>query len=291
MKKRKASDRAFDIFVYTILIFLSVSIVLPFMQIITISVSPSEVLNTYGMHIFPTKITWEGYATVFENELLWNSYYLTIVRTVVGTTLNVILTVCAAYPLSKKHFPNRRLWTGLVIFTMYFSGGLVPTYMLVRNLGMINSMSALIFPGLVSAFNLIITRNFFMSIPESLEESAKLDGANDIKILTSIILPLSKPIIATISLWYAVGHWNAWFDSMIYINDENKQILQMILRKIVLQGSMAQDAEAMLGGMVVVSTQTVKMATLIVSIVPIMLVYPFIQKYFVKGVLIGSVKG
>ncbi len=291
MKMKKPSDRLFDFFIYAILIFLSISIILPFMQIITISLSPSEEINKFGMHIWPKKVVWDGYETVFKNNLLWNAYKITIIRTVVGTFFNVILTVSAAYALSKSYFPNKRLWTGFIIFTMYFSGGLIPTYMLVRSLGLINTMAALIAPGLVSAFNLIIARNFFMAIPSSLEESARLDGANDIKILTAIILPLSKPIIATIALWYAVGHWNAWFDSMIYILDGNKQVLQIVLRKIVLIGTLAQDAEATLGRSVSVSTDTVKMATLMVSIIPIMCVYPFIQKYFVKGVLVGSVKG
>lgn len=284
-------DNLFDMMVYAVLLLLSIAIITPFMQILTISMSPSEVVNKFGLHLWPTSFDFSGYQRVFENELVWISYKNTLVRTIVGTGLNVILTVAAAYPLSKKYLPHRSLWTGLIVFTMYFSGGLIPNYLLIRSLKMLNTIYALIIPGMVSAFNLIIVRNFFMAMPESIEESAKIDGAHDMMILLKIVLPLSKPIIATISLWYGVGHWNAWFDSMIYIMDEKKMVLQMILRKIVLEGTMAQEAEVYMGTRISVSPDTVKMATLVVSVIPILCVYPFMQKYFVKGVLIGSLKG
>lgn len=288
--KRKLGDVTFDIVIYVLLGALCIAIILPFMLITTISLSPPEVLNEFGFHLIPTKISLEGYRRVFQNDLIWTAYLNTIIRVVIGTSLNVILTVLMAYPLSKKYFPHRTFWTGAIVFTMYFSGGLIPGYLLVKNLGLLNKMGSLILPGLISAFNMIIVRNFFMGLPDSIEESAKIDGANDFVVLLRIVMPLSKPIIATIALWYGVGHWNAWFDCMIYIMDEKKYVLQMVLRKIILEGTMGEEAE-MSGIIAPVSPDTVKMATLIVSILPIICMYPFLQKYFVKGVMIGSLKG
>lgn len=286
--KRTAGDKIIDVIIYIILGGLSVITIIPFLQVITISMSPSEEVIKYGMHLFPTKFDFEGYRRVFEYELIWKAYYNTIVRTVLGTGLSVLLTIIGAYPLSKKYLPNRNLWTGLIVFTMYFSGGLIPTYILVNSLGLRDSINALILPGAVSAFTLIVTRNFFMTIPESVEESARIDGANDIYILYKIMIPLSLPIIATISLWYGVGHWNAWFDCMIYMKTQSKFVLQYVLRMILLEGSI-QDMAA--DQMVAVNSDTMKMATLVVATLPIICVYPFLQKYFVKGVMIGSLKG
>lgn len=289
--KKKRSDIIFDTVVYSFLIFLCIAIIIPFMQIITISLSYQADLNKPGFHLIPTNISWDGYRAVFKNKMLWNAYFNTIIRVSLGTFLNVFFTVLAAYPLSKKYLPNRTLWTGLIVFTMYFSGGLMPTYFLIRDLHMLNNMSCLIVPGLISAFNLIIVRNFFMALPESVEESAKIDGAKDLTILFRIVLPLSKPIIATIALWCGVGHWNAWFDCMIYIRDKNQWVLQMLLRNIIIEGNVSEEIEKTTGSIPPISPDTLKMATLIISIVPIMCVYPFVQKYFVKGVMIGSLKG
>lgn len=286
--KRTLGDRIIDAVIYSFLGCLSVITIIPFLQVLTISMSPSEEVIKYGMHLFPVKFDFEGYRSVFEYELIWKAYYNTIVRTVLGTVLSVLLTIIGAYPLSKKYLPNRNLWTGLIVFTMYFSGGLIPTYILVNSLGLRDSIGALIFPGAVSAFTLIVTRNFFMTIPESVEESARMDGANDIYILYKIMIPLSLPIIATISLWYGVGHWNAWFDCMIYMKTQSKFVLQYVLRMILLEGSI-QDMAA--DQMVAVNSDTMKMATLVVATLPIICVYPFLQKYFVKGVMIGSLKG
>jgi putative aldouronate transport system permease protein len=288
-RKRTAGDLTFDVVIYLILICLSFITLIPFLQVITISLSPSQEINKYGLHILPTAITLEGYQTLLSKPMIWQSYYNTILRTVLGTLLSVFLTVLGAYPLSKKYLPNRNLWTGLIVFTMYFSGGLIPSYILVRNLGLMNHLGALILPGAVSAFNLIITRNFFMTLPESIEESARIDGAGDIYILFTIIIPLSTAIIATIGLWYAVGHWNAWFDCLLYIKTQKKYVLQLVLRQILLEGQTQDITTESQQSMV--STDTMKMATLVVAIVPIICTYPFLQKYFVKGVMIGSLKG
>lgn len=286
--KKTMNDYIFDGFVYTVLILLSIITIIPFLQVITISLSPSEVVMKYGMHLFPTKLDFNGYIKVFEYDLIWKAYSNTIVRTVLGTALSVFLTILGAYPLSKKYLPHRNFWTGVIVFTMYFSGGLIPTYILVNALGLRDTVGALILPGAISAYNLIIARNFFMTIPESVEESARIDGANDITILLKIVIPLSMPIIATISLWYGVGHWNAWFDNMIYMKTQSKFVLQYVLRMILLEGSI-QDIGSDQG--VYVNTDTMKMATLVVATLPIIMVYPFLQKYFVKGVMVGSLKG
>ncbi|WP_242985470.1 carbohydrate ABC transporter permease [Vallitalea okinawensis] len=288
--KRSKDDLLVDLFCYLFLIILSITIIIPFMQVITISFSPTHVINSYGLKLFPTEITLEGYKKVFSDELIWSGYMNTIFVTVVGTILNVLFSVLGAYPLSKRYLPYRNMWTGLIVFTMYFSGGLIPSYMLVKNLGMLNSLTALILPGLISAYNMIIMRNYFMSLPESLEESARIDGAHDYTILFKIILPLSKPIIATVSLWYGVHHWNSWFHSMIYIQDRDKQVLQYVLRLILSEGQVDEVGET-LAEAAAVNSETMKMAALVVATLPIICVYPFIQKYFVKGVMVGSLKG
>lgn len=286
--RRKPSDFVMDITIFMILIGLSMITLIPFLQVLTISLSSSAEVNKFGLHLFPTKIDLEGYKVLLSNETIWRAYLNTIVRTVLGTSLSVFLTILGAYPLSKRNLPNRKLFTGIIVFTMYFSGGIIPSYILVNDLGLRNSMAALILPGAINAFNLIIVRNFFMTLPESVEESARIDGAGDIYILFKIIIPLSTAIIATISLWYAVGHWNAWFDCMIYITSQKKYVLQMVLRQILLEGQTQDISSAVQQA---VNSETMKMATLVASILPIMCVYPFLQKYFVKGVMVGSLKG
>ncbi|WNR45436.1 carbohydrate ABC transporter permease [Paenibacillus roseipurpureus] len=287
--KKSKSDILFLSVVYSVLTVLSIGTLLPFFQILTLSMSPIDVVNSYGFHFIPTSFDFAGYRQVFHNQLIWISYGNTIMRTGLAILLTVTLTFLGAYPLSKKTLPHRTFWTGFIVLTMFFSGGLIPLYMLVKGLGLMNSMWSLILPGAVSTFLLLIVRNFVHEIPVALEESAKMDGANDIYILRKIILPLSMPVLATVALYTGVHHWNAWFDSMLYIQSEKKQVLQMILRKIVLDGDIAAAGTEMAQS--AVNTQSMKLATLVVSIIPIICVYPFLQKYFVKGTLIGSIKG
>ncbi len=289
--RRTLSDFVVDFFVYAILLLLCLATVVPFLQVITVSLSPASVVNSYGLKIFPKQISWDGYIRVFQYKEIWRSYYNTIVRTLFGTLISLGLYVLGAYPLAKKYLPNRSFWTGLLVFTMYFSGGLIPSYLLVRNLGLRNTVFALILPGAINTFNLIIVRNFFMGIPAEIEEAARIDGANEVFILARIIVPLSKPVLATVALWSIVGHWNAWFDCLLYITDSSKYVLQLLLRRIIIEGKV-QDLEMELASQqVVVNTESMKMATLMVSVLPIICIYPFLQKYFVKGVMIGSLKG
>ena len=289
-KKRRASisSRVFDVIVYTLLVLVALVTIIPFLQVVTISMSPPEVVASYGLHLLPTKIDMEGYRSIFKYKLLWSSYYNTIVRTALGTGLSMVLYIVGAYPLSKRYLPNWWFWMFFVIFTMYFSGGMIPSYLLINNwLKLSNTLWALILPPAMSAYNLIIVRNFFESIPDSLEESARIDGARETTVLFKIVVPLSKPVLATVALWCMVSHWNAWYDCMLYIRDDAKYVLQYTLQRILLDGQV-QDLDN-IGAKV--NTETMKMASIVVSILPIMVVYPFVQKYFTKGVMIGAVKG
>lgn len=204
----------------------------------------------------------------------------------------MIATLLTAYPLSKKYFPNRVFWTGVFVFTMFFDGGLLPNYLLVRGLGLLDKVWALILPKLIVTYTMIIVRNYFMSLPDSLEESAKIDGANDFYILFKIIIPLSAPIIATVSLWTIVDNWNAWFDSLIYMRDIKKHVLQVVLRRIVLENSsQVMELVGTVSDEAPTNPENIKAAVVMVTTIPIIVVYPFLQKYFVKGILVGSLKG
>jgi len=292
--KRSKSEILFLAFIYTFMIALCITIIFPFWNIFTLSVT-GEGVSTTRFYLWPPVTTLSNYARVFDSRHIWVGFANTLHRTIIGTFLTLLFTIHLAYPLSKKYFPHRTFWTLLIVFTMFFSGGMIPDFILVRSLGLIDTRWAMIVPGLISAFNMIIMRNFFMNIPDSLEESVRIDGGNDIIILYRIILPLSGPIIATIALWTAVGHWNAWFDNLIYVNDANLIVVQVVLRRVVLEGS--QQLINMAGGALVdtgmerITPETIRAATIMVITVPILCVYPFIQKYFVKGVMVGSLKG
>ena len=278
-----------DSLIYVVLILLALTTVLPLMQVITVSISPIEVNSRFGLHLLPEfdKITFEAYQSVLKYRDVWTGYWNTFVRTSLGLALSLVLYTLGAYPLSKRYLPNRRFWNFFIIFTLYFNGGLIPTYILLRNLGMLDKRVVMIIPPAVSGFTLIILRNFFTSIPEELEESALIDGAGPLRILFQIVVPLSKPVLATVSLWTIVYHWNEWFSSMIYITDKGKWVLQYILRRILLEGQVPSIEDVV----TTVSSDAQRMATLVVATLPIICIYPFLQKYFVKGILIGSVKG
>lgn len=285
---KRPGDVLMDVVIYTFLFVVAAATVIPFLQVATISVSPSHVANSYGLHIFPRQLTFEGYRAVFRHGLIWRSYLNTIVRTVTATGLSVALLILGGYPLSKPNLPHRRFWTAFIVFTMYFQGGIIPDFLLVNWLGLRDSLWALILPRAVYAFNLIIVRNFFMALPDEIEESARIDGAKELTILLRIVIPLSMPVLATVTLWSAVYQWNQWFDCMIYIQTQTKFVLQYVLRLVLIEG---QQEYVPASGSEYVNTDTMKMATLMVAVIPIILTYPFLQKYFVKGVLIGSVKG
>lgn len=267
----------------------------PFLYVLATSFSSNASVLAGRVSIVPDGFNLRAYKAVFNYSLVWTSYRNTIFYTTLGTAINMLLTILAAYPLSRKDFYGRGIFTFFIAVTMFFSGGLIPTFLIVRGLGLYNTFWALLLPGAISTTNMIIMRTFFQNIPDALEEAAIIDGASDLQILTKIILPLSIPSIATIGMFYAVGHWNSWFSAMIYLRDRSKYPLQLVLRQIVLQNQV-NELLSQQHGTTIEETQsliseTVKYATIIVAVVPILCVYPFIQKYFVKGVMIGSIKG
>ena len=287
-RKRGAEDWIVDILAYGIAIILVISIILPFMQVITISMSPASVVNKTGFHLIPTQFDFSGYTKIASDENFWHSYMVTIIRAIAGTASGVLVTLLTAYPLAKTNLPYRKGLMIFVVFTMYFSGGMIPKYLLIKNLHLANNFLVYILPCLITGFALIITRNFFMSLPPALEESAKIDGATNMQVLFKIYLPLSTPVIATISLWYCVQHWNSWMDNMLYVTKNSLYVLQYVIQTILTNGQTA-DMEMMTD--VIVHTETMKMAALVLSLIPIVCTYPFLQKYFVKGMMVGSVKG
>lgn len=297
-KTRKVPGHGFSVgkaVIYLVLFLFALTIVLAFWHLLNLSLSPSYIATKGGLLLYPKDLTWDNYAKVIGNRYIWVGYKNTLIRTIVGTTLQLFFTAMGAYCLSKKFFPHRTFWTFLIVFTMFFSGGLIPSYLLVKNLGLLNTYGAMILPGFISAYNLVIMRNYFQSLPEEIEESCLIDGAGRFRIFVQIILPLSKPILATVALWLAVGHWNAWYDVLLYVSDDSMFTLQVILRRIIITGSKemldtdiasrASEADSM------VSSEGLKAACIFVTTLPILCVYPFIQRYFVKGIMIGSLKG
>ena len=288
--KRSAGDRAFDWINYLFLALFSLTILFPFWNLFVQSVSSPDSGVVDALQMWPKKFSAFNYKYVLANKYIWTGYRETLIRTIAGTALSVTLTAMGAYVLSKKKLSNRNFWTTVVLIPMFFSGGMIPSYLWMVNLHLIDNRLVLILPGLISSYNLIIMRNFFMSVPEGLEESAMIDGAGSIRIFFSIVLPISKAVLATVALWVMVGHWNAWFDATIYIRDANKLPLQVVLRRILMEGTQ-QMMDMNSTDTNHVTPDTLKAATTFVCMLPIMCVYPFVQKYFVKGVIIGSLKG
>lgn len=289
MKNYRIGEKTFSLINALFMLLICATMLYPFLYLISVAISTENVPMT-KIYLIPPEVTLNNIKQVLKNEYILYGFRNTIVRTILGTFLSVTFTVLGAYPLSKKYFPNRKFWMAFISVTMFFSAGLVPTYLWIKALGLRDTIWVLVLPGLVSAYNLIIARNFFMGLPESVEESARIDGANDWCILYKIIVPMSMPIIATLTLWIAVDQWNAWFDSMLYITDAKKQVLQVVVRRIVLEGSIdPTDGNPELQASA--NPEMLKAATTLVTTVPILVVYPFIQKYFVKGVMVGSVKG
>ena len=290
--RRSRGEVIFSFFNGVFLVLFSMSIILPFLHILSVSFSSASEAARLGLHLYPREFSLTAYRRVLSSIYIWRGYLNTIIRTAFGTALSLSMTAAGGYVLSKKYIPHRVFWTALVVFTMFFSGGLIPVYLLVQSLGLIDSYLALILPSAVSAFNLLIMRNYFMTIPQSLEESARIDGTPEWRILVSIIMPIAKPMLATVGLWITVWHWGAWFDCLIYMRNPDKFVLQILLRRIILEGT--QEILNMNMGEDVKQTaypDSVRGAAIFVTTLPIMLVYPFIQKHFVKGIMVGSLKG
>ncbi|SFP95329.1 carbohydrate ABC transporter permease [Caldicoprobacter faecalis] len=299
--KKTVGERIFNCINITFLTILAIACLYPMLYVLFASFSdPIELMKHRGLMLRPLGFTIEGYKLVFKNSSITTGYLNTLFYVTAGTAINLFMTSLGAYVLSRKNVLWKNAIAFMITITMLFSGGLIPFYLLVKSLGMVNTRWALIIPGAISTYNLFVMRTSFASIPDSLEESAKIDGANDFIILFRIILPLSKAVLAVMTLFYAVGHWNAWFNAMIFLRKRELFPLQLILREILI----ANDMQSMsnLEGLVDVSVQAnadivyfarllVQYCTIIVATLPILFLYPFVQKYFVKGVMIGSLKG
>lgn len=290
--KTSPAEKAFTVFNYTFFTIVCLIMVYPFWHVLMQSLSSAEQALKGGVFLYPRDLNFDTYVSVFKNPQIPSGFMTTIFVTVVGATLGTLITAMTAYPLSKSRLRGGKFLMVLVLITMIFNAGMIPNYLLIRNLGLYDSRWALILPLLVSAYNCILMKNFFLSIPESIEESARIDGANDLRIFFSMILPLSKATIATILLFNAVMYWNDYFSSVIYIQSTDRWSLQAVLRFMLTNTQQAMQA-AGVNVRVQQSTNavTIKAASIIVTTVPILVVYPFVQKYFVKGVMIGGVKG
>jgi len=291
--KESLSSRIFDVFNTLFMIFIIVIMLYPFLHVIALSLSETSEIMKGNVNIIPRGFNVEGYKLILTSPQLWIAYKNTIIYAVLGTFITLLFTSLMAYPLAINDFVAKKFITVYLTITMFFSGGLIPTFLLIRNLGLINTIWVMVLPGCVSAYNVVVFRTFFQGISPELRESAYLDGANDFIILFAIILPLSKALLATFGLFSMVGHWNSWFDALIYLNEEKKYPIQMILRKIlfVSNASAANDAAQVMIESRLVHPKNIQMAVIVVTIAPIMCVYPFLQKYFVQGVMIGSIKG
>jgi putative aldouronate transport system permease protein len=281
-----------DVIIYLILFVAGAITVLPIWIVLMRSFTPAHLIARHPLLLWPREPSLEAYRYILQTPTLLRSFRTTVYVTVVGTAINMFLTITAAYGLSKTDVPGNALMMGFIVFAMLFGAGIVPTYIVVNRLGLIDSLWALMLPNAVSPFNLILMRNYFWSVPSDIEDAARIDGASDWRVLWTIIVPLSMPAIATIGLFYAVGHWNAFFNALFYINDNRKWTLQLLLRSIVietnLQGMGTATGEVQQR---FINPDNIKAATIIFATVPILCVYPFLQRYFVQGVKLGAIKG
>ena len=290
--RTSTGEKIFTVFNYTFITVLCLVMLYPFWHVVMQSFSSMEETLKGGMFLYPKGFNIDTYKSVFNNPQVFTGFGTSFMVTIVGTVLGTLLTAMTAYPLSKARLRGGKVMMVLVLFTMIFAAGMIPSFLLVQGLGLLDNRLALILPALVSAYNCIIMKNFFLSIPESLEESARIDGANDIRIFFSIIVPLSKATIATIALFMAIAYWNDYFSTVLYIRSSDKWALQAVLRNMLTN---TQQAMAQAGVNVIntsnTNSETIKAGTIVISTVPILVVYPFVQKYFVTGVMIGGVKG
>lgn len=291
--KGAVSTRVTTVIIYIVVGALGVLAVLPFLYVFGGSFATEKELYERPFLIIPSEFSINAYKFILEDGRILNGLKNTVIVTLIGTAVSMVFSTTFAYPLSKSDFRGRNLILNLVIITMVFSGGMIPTFLLIKNLKMLDSFAALTIPGAISAFNMVIIKNFFEGVPNELEEAAIIDGGSDFTVFTKIILPLSKPVLASMGLFYAVGFWNDYFSCMLYINDTSKQTGQLILRSIVLlaQGFDLLGSRMDFGTAGAPPEQAVKLASTVVTVLPILLVYPFVQKFFTKGVMIGAVKG
>ena len=303
--KRKASDYVMDIFIYAFMIILILLVLYPFLNSLAISFNNADDTTRGGIGLWPRMPTIASYKNILTNNKIWNAYFISISRTVIGTLAALLCTGIIAYGLAHRKLIGRRFYSLICIIPMYFGGGLIPYYLLIRTMGMMNTFWVYIIPNLIGLFNIILMRTFFQELPEALEESAQIDGANYLTVFFRIIIPISTPIIATIALFVGVFHWNSWFDATIFITKENLKPMQNILLSIINEAAYAERIAALTGGANsaasaamgniakgrLVNVRSITMATMFITIIPIVIVYPFLQRFFVKGIMVGSIKG
>lgn len=286
MKDRSLSSKVFDFLLFAMCAVVLVSIIAPVLNIFAVSFSSYDAFARGDVSFWPVEFSLDAYKAIIHDGKVLQGLKYSVLYTALGTLINVILTILTAYPLSRPEMPFRKTISMFFAFTMFFSGGTIPTFLLVQKLGLYDSIWAMIIPGAMQIYNMIIMRTYFQSIPGELMEAARIDGANEWQTLWQIVLPLSKASIATIGLFYAVAHWNSWFNASIYLSSADKAPLQLVLRNMIFNAqALVRSGEADNIG------TTINYATLFISMVPMMIIYPFVQKYFVKGVMVGSVKG
>lgn len=288
----KGESKVFDYFNVIFLALITFVIVYPFIYTVSVSISDPMAVTKGEVLLLPIGMNFSAYRKVFQSSRIWRAYWNSTVYTSIGTAFRLFLLLITAYPLSRPNFPGRNFFTFLITFTMLFSGGLVPYFLVVRALGLLNTLWVMVIPGALSAWNIIIVRTFFQhTIHPSLIESAQIDGANDLQILFRIVFPLSTPIIAVMSLFIAVGIWNDYFTPLIFITDDTKFPLTIILRDIVVMALGKEFVGLREFGALPIPSQSIQAATLVISMIPVLVAYPFIQKYFIKGIMIGAIKG
>ena len=293
--RRSAGSVIFDVLNHTFLLSVSIASLYPLLHVIAISLSDPRAISAGLVGVFPRGWNTAGYVAVFQQPDLWRSYANTVLYATLGTVIHLSLTSLIAYPLAVREFMFQKPLTIVLAITMFFSGGLIPTYLIIRNLGMLNTTLVMVLPWSVGAFQVFIFRTFFQRMPPDLRESAYMDGANDVRVLFRIYLPLSRALLATFGLFHLVGHWNEWFRALIYLRQDSRYPIQMLLRRMVLLHDYGQGfGENAMTALIedqIVNPKNIQMAVIVIAMIPILCVYPFLQKHFAKGALIGSIKG
>ena len=296
--KKVASDYILIILLVVVMVLVFVATLYPFLNSLAISLNQANDTTLGGITVYPRQFTLENYRNIMKNATIWRAYGITFARTIIGTFGGLLVTGSLAFALSRKNYIGRKFFTMICLIPMYFGGGLIPTYFLIRTLGLTNTFLVYIIPFLVNIWNMILMRSYFQSVPDALEESARIDGANYFTILFKIYWPVSTPIIATISLYFAVQHWNDWYTTFVYIRNPNLRPMTNVLLSIINEAKFAEQmasmgvtniGNAMMGKQT--NVRSITMATMIVSILPIIIIYPFLQRFFIKGIMIGSIKG
>lgn len=289
---RRNRITGFDVILTTIFVLLAAITIYPFYNVLILSVSNTIAVSLHVPYLLPHVFDWLGYRTILNDTAFIRAFGISVFVTLAGTSVNMFLSVTGAYVLSKKQLIGRKIFLTLILFTMLFGGGLVPTYMVVKDVGLVNSVWAMILPTAISTYYLIIMKNYFLNLPEGLIEAAHLDGANEWTILWKIAIPVSKPFVATFALFYSVERWNEWYNALLYISKAELAPLQIYLRDVLigLSGQLSAQARQMMDSTQKVSTAAVQMATIVIATAPILCVYPFLQKHFVNGIMVGGLK-